>query len=83
MGSAVKGGITLAIYIAIGITDAALGQPIIRRGNFRPLPGLSVDASARSARLASRCSPAAVSHTKAVIGRYVIASMWLPLGGGS
>ena len=27
MGTAVKGGITLAIYIAIGITGAAFGQP--------------------------------------------------------
>jgi len=33
MGAAVKGGITLAIYIAIGITGAAFGQ------SDEPLPG--------------------------------------------
>jgi hypothetical protein len=27
--------------------------------------------------------PVCVSHTEAVIGRYVVASMWLPSGGGS
>ena len=52
-------------------------------GEFPAFAGLIGCASARSARLASRCAPAAVSHTKAVIGRYVTASMWLPSGGGS